>query len=91
MAEEYDALPKRNGSPDSRGMHELEFELDAGAPQDRPQWFIVRVSREDYDTLAEQSDTTKVNLAGLGAVPVIYNNGWEIAWDSLNGYSYGSP
>lgn len=88
MPDEYDALPKRNEFPDSRGMHELEFVVEA--PQDLPQQFIVRLSREEYDTLAEQSDTSKVDVADLGAVPVIYSNGWEIAWDSLDGYNYGS-
>jgi hypothetical protein len=88
MSQEYDALPKRDEFPNNRGRHKVVFTVEG--PPDLPSEFVVFLSREEYDQIAEHSDYPKELPTQLGAVPVEYNNGWEIAWDSLEGYSYGS-
>jgi len=85
MTKQYDALPKRDEFP-SNGRHRVVFTVEG--PPDLPPEFVVTLSREEYDRLAKHSDYPKDLPTELGAVPVVYQNGWEIAWDSLDGYSY---
>lgn len=82
----YDAKPEKSPWPKG-GVHHVTFVVEA--PRDLPQRFTTTLSREKYDELAEHSDTEAIQLTEMGAVPVVYENGWKIAWEELEGYSYG--
>lgn len=44
-------------------------------------------SSEEVDRLIEHSDTSDYELSGIGWVPVVHNQGWEIDWEGLESYS----
>ncbi|WP_133412163.1 hypothetical protein [Halalkaliarchaeum desulfuricum] len=84
MATQYDALCEKYNY--SNGNHTVSFLVEA--PPDKPRNFTTTVSDSELDQLREYSVNKRKEGTGIGWVPVIYNNGWEIDWDSLESYSY---
>jgi hypothetical protein len=84
MSTQYDAVCENYRN--DNGRRHLRFKVEA--PSDMPTTFSIQPSNDQFKRLMKYSDKQRVPQQEVGWVPVVYNNGWEIDWNSLSAYSY---
>jgi hypothetical protein len=81
MSELFDAVCETHRAVNGR--HYLAFTVEASG--DRPAEFELQPSPLEYERLKDHSVDTADG--DVGWVPAVYDDGWAVAWDALEGYT----
>ena len=81
MRAQYDAVCAEHKA--TNGRHYIRFDVDG--PSDAPDEFSIQPSPKEYGRLAEHSAEPDETSADVGVVPAVYDDGWAIDWEAVDG------